>query len=147
MSSSRKAGAPSPEIPLDAFRSMTAGAEALQPLVAGASRVQLEIAGFATSRARALFEAQATLMRCRTPQDVMQAQIGFWRDASRDWMIASRRIGEAWQSALSVDARHSDAGAARRDYIDLAGGVDADAPPPARNGHAPRRSADRRAAA
>ena len=146
MSASRKTGAPAPEASADAWRSMSAGAQVLQPLLTSASRVNAEIAGFATARARAWMEAQSALLRCRTPQDVIDTQMSFWRDASREWLDASQRIGAAWQTAL-VTSRSGGQETASRDYIDLAGGVDTAAPPPAANGHALRRQPDRRAAA
>lgn len=148
MSDSRKSpGAAAPGLAFDPLRVIGSGAEAMQPLVKSASQINLEIAGFATSRARAWMETSAALMRCRTPQDLLQTQMGFWRDAGQDWLATGRRIGEAWQSVLAAPGGPSRQGkAAERDVIDIRVDGEPVTPAPARNGHAARRPAERRAA-
>ena len=144
MSDSRKSAGAAPSRAYDPLGTLGGGAQALQPLVKSASRINLELAGFASNRARAWVETSAALMRCRTPEDVLRTQLDFFRDAGQEWLATGRRIGEAWQQVFDASGREPASKPARRDFIDLSDTAETDAPPASRNGHAPRRTASER---
>ena len=97
------------------FGTMAGGAE---PMLRNAARINLEVAGFAANRARAYADIPAVLARCRAPHDLFAAQMQFWQTANQEYMATARRIGEAWQGALTAgQAASNGADAAMRDFI------------------------------
>ena len=108
-----------------AFQSYFGGLEAFghayDPLMKSFARAQLEMAGFMSRRAQACLEVPQRLTQCRTPQDIANEQMRFWRKAFQDYTDSTRRITEAMAASLSVPsfgvaASDEDAETAR-DYI------------------------------
>ena len=84
----------------------------LDACASACARANLEMTSLAGNRARAIVELQGSLLRCRTPGEVMGLQLGFWQSASNDYLDACRRIGEAWTAMLRLPpAPFQDAGA------------------------------------
>lgn len=89
------------------------------------ARCQLETLGLMSRRAQAYLQVPTRLAQCRTPQDVLNEQMAFWRTAGEQYRDSSRRIGEAWLQAYPWFNPAASAGrpAARRerDYINFNG--------------------------
>lgn len=83
------------------------GARAAEPAMRTCMQTQCEAVGFAANRARAMLELPSALARCRTPQDVMAAQMQFWQTANREYLEFGRRATTAWQSQLSLFSRET----------------------------------------
>jgi hypothetical protein len=80
----------------------------------GLARWQLEMMGFATRRAQACLEFPSRLTQCRTPEDVANEQLRFWREASEQVMESSQRVVELWTQMFVPAAPES---RRERDYI------------------------------
>lgn len=105
-------------LPLDP-QTVSAGATA--PLKA-AARCQLEMFGLVNRRTQAYMRVPTRLAQCRTPQDVINEQMAFWRTASEQYAESSRRIAEAWGQALPWLGKGGiSTGATDRDYINFNG--------------------------
>lgn len=120
------------------FASVDKWPSVLGPLKA-ATRFQLEAAGFMNRRAQACLEIPTRLSHCRTPQDLVNEQMRFWRIACEQYVETSRRMTEALGAAFPSGG--SEGLADRdRDYITFPEPRDAagDDEPPARK---PRRVA------
>lgn len=61
-------------------------------------------------RAKALMELPMHLTRCQTPQHLINAQVGFFQDAMRDWQSSTERL---WQSWTGTAQEPRNGGAAR----------------------------------
>ncbi|MGE0700936.1 MAG: hypothetical protein AB7O57_17700 [Hyphomicrobiaceae bacterium] len=95
-------------------------AKATEPVARNAARIQLEMSSLAGTRMKAWSGIPETLMRCRTPFDLMQAQAAFWQAAGRDYMTAGERVARAWRDARPVAgfaAARPDEKVEPRDYI------------------------------
>jgi len=104
-----------------AFDSEAATALLAAPLKV-AARCQLEMLGLASRRAQAYLQVPTRLAQCRTPQDVVNEQMAFWRTAAEQYGTSGRKIGEAWAQMFPWLT----AGAGRqttreRDYINFNG--------------------------
>jgi len=75
-------------------------AAAAEPVMRSTARAQLELSSLVGTRLKAWAGIPETLSRCRTPLDLMQAQMAFWQTAARDYSTASRQVMTAWTSAL-----------------------------------------------
>lgn len=94
--------------------------QAYDPFMKSCARAQLECAGFFSRRAQAYLEVPHRLSQCRTPQDIANEQLRFWRDAFEDYSDSARRVTEALASMTlpSFGAPPSDDEvASARDYI------------------------------
>jgi hypothetical protein len=102
-----------------AFDAQAATAQISAPIKA-AARCQLEILGLVNRRTQAYLQVPARLAHCRTPQDLLNEQMAFWRTAAAQYSEASRKVFDAWASAdlWSADGR---AAATERDYINFNG--------------------------
>jgi hypothetical protein len=108
------------------FSNLEAGPQGLGPLKAIA-RCQLEVMGLMSRRAQALMEIPSRLGQCRTPQDLLNEQMRFWRTAGEQCAESSRRIIEAsGQMALAPLGTRGEADSRReRDYINFSDPKDA----------------------
>jgi hypothetical protein len=99
---------------------MTVGnaARTAEPVTRSAARAQLELSSLVGTRVKAWSEIPSTLARCRTPFDLLQAQVAFWQEAGRDYTEATQRVMSSWSSlvASATDAASVDA-VEPRDYI------------------------------
>lgn len=93
-----------------------------------AARSQLAWLALVNRRAQAYMQVPTRLAQCRTPQDVMNEHMAFWRTASEQYTESYRKMFDAWTSADLVGGGRS--GIAVRDYISFngTGGKDADVP-------------------
>jgi len=80
------------------FSGLEAFGQAYDPFLKGIARTQLEVMGFLNRRTRAYMETPARLSQCRTPQDVMNLQVGFWRAAYQDYTESMGRVANAMAS-------------------------------------------------
>jgi hypothetical protein len=69
--------------------------QAYDPFLKGVARTQLEMMGFFNRRAQAYMQLPAHLAQCRTPQDVVNAQVQFWRGAYEDYTDSAGRVTSA----------------------------------------------------
>lgn len=103
------------------FNAVTSQASA--PLKA-AARCQLEVLGFMNRRVQAYMQVPSRLAQCRTPQDLVNEQLAFWRTAGEQYSDSSRRIMEAWSQVLpglGAFAGQGPNGRTERDYINFNG--------------------------
>lgn len=101
-----------------AFDTQAATAQIGAPLKV-AARCQLEVLGLVNRRTQAYLQVPARLARCRSPQDILNEQMAFWRTAAEQYGETSRKVFDAWTSA-DVWSRGRSA-AADRDYINFNG--------------------------
>jgi hypothetical protein len=93
-------------------------AVAAEPVMRSAARAQLEVSSLVGTRLKAWTGVPETLSRCRTPVDLMQAQMAFWQAAVHDYTAASRQLMVAWASAMPGAFGGADGEqAADRDFI------------------------------
>ncbi|WP_072395021.1 phasin family protein [Hyphomicrobium sp. CS1GBMeth3] len=84
-----------------------------------AARSQLEWLGLINRRAQAYMQAPGRLAHCRTPHDLVNEQMAFWRTAAEQYSDSYRKIFEAWASPdVGINGRTA---AAQRDYINFNG--------------------------
>lgn len=93
-------------------------ARAAEPVARSSARAQLELSSLVGTRVKAWSEIPSTLSRCRTPFDLLQAQVAFWQEAGRDYTEATQRVMSAWSGLVAgaKDASSADA-VEPRDYI------------------------------
>lgn len=94
--------------------------QAMAPLKA-AARCQIETLGLMNRRTQAYMQVPTRLALCRTPQDVLNEQMAFWRTASEQYRETSLKIGEAWMQAFSLAAPVRAGVSTERDYISFNG--------------------------
>jgi hypothetical protein len=106
------------------FGSQAVDAQAIGSQVTGpakaVARCQLEAMGLMSRRAQAYMDIPARIARCKTPQDLMNEQMAFWKAAAEQYTESSQRIAEAWGQAILLPAGFGSAwqGERReRDYI------------------------------
>jgi len=75
--------------------------KALNPLISRIGRTNLEYGALVSRRARAYLEIPGRAAACRTPQDLVNAQLAFWQQSARDYGEASERTMAA---LLGTDA-------------------------------------------
>jgi hypothetical protein len=91
------------------------------------ARVQLEVMGLAVRRAQAYMQVPTQLARCRTPRDLADEQMAFWRTAMEHYIGSSHRLMEAWSGmvpamcALGGSGRAASGEQRERDYISFSG--------------------------
>ena len=91
--------------------------QAAAPLKA-AARCQLEVFGLLNRRTQAYMQAPTRLAQCRTPQDVINEQMAFWRTAGEQYRESLIKFGEAWGHAFpALNAFPK----VERDYINFNG--------------------------
>lgn len=67
-----------------------------EPALKGAGRWNLELVGLMTRRSREWLELPTRLTQCKTPIDVMNAQVRFWQTAASQYADASHRLAAAF---------------------------------------------------
>jgi Phasin protein len=77
------------------FSGMEAMGQAYDPFTKGIARAQLEFMGLMSRRAQAYMEIPSRLSQCRTPQDLANEQMRFWRDAYQEYSDSFARMTEA----------------------------------------------------
>lgn len=92
-------------------------AVAVEPVMRSAARAQLECSSLVGTRLKAWAAIPETLARCRTPVDLMQAQVAFWQTAAQDYTATSRQIMAAWTSAVPGAGEADGDQAEARDFI------------------------------
>ncbi|MDX2155882.1 MAG: phasin family protein [Hyphomicrobiaceae bacterium] len=121
MSESKRGQSPGPgaEMPVPAVWTMLGNCVGfVEPLARNAARVNLEVSSLAGQRAMAYVAIPQTLTSCRTPMDVVQAQMAFWQEAGRQYATAGQRIMDAWRQALPANlAKGFPVPGELRDYI------------------------------
>jgi len=65
------------------FSGLEAFGQAYDPFTKGMARAQLEFMGHLNRRAQAYLEIPNRLGQCRTPQDLVNEQVRFWRGVRR----------------------------------------------------------------
>lgn len=78
------------------FGSPAFDAQAVTGPAKAIARCQLEAMGLVNRRVQAYMDIPARVARCRTPQDVLNEQMSFWRTAAEQYTESSTRIAEAW---------------------------------------------------
>jgi len=76
-------------------------AKAAEPVARSAARAQLEMSSLVGTRAKAWAAIPQTLAHCRTPVDLLQAQMAFWQEAGRNYADASQHVLAAWGNAAT----------------------------------------------
>jgi len=101
------------------FGGLEAVGQAYDPFLKCAARTQIEILGFFNRRAQAYMQIPGRLAYCRTAQDVLAAQVQFWRSACEDYTESAARVTRtlAALGAPNVAALASGGTDAARDYI------------------------------
>ncbi len=102
------------------FSGLEALGQAYDPFTKGFARAQLEFMGLMSRRAQAYMEIPSRLSQCRTPQDLANEQMRFWRTAYEEYSDSLGRITEAMASlAMPSFGFGSDGGDAQsaHDYI------------------------------
>jgi hypothetical protein len=104
------------------FGGLEAMGKTYDPLMKSIARAQLELMGYFTRRAQAVMEAPGRLSQCRTPQDVANEQMRFWRTAYEEYAESMGRVTEAVAAAAvpSFGGPSSDEVQSAHDYITFA---------------------------
>ena len=76
-------------------------ARTTEPVARSAACTQLEMTSLVGNRLRAWTAIPETLSRCRTPMDLLQAQMAFWQEAGRNYAEASQHVVAAWRGVLA----------------------------------------------
>jgi len=105
------------------------------------ARSQLEMLGFTNRRAQAYLEFPSRLARCRTPQDILEQQIGFWQNTVEQYLESVAHVTEIWAGMVPARGANPD-----RDYIDFSNGAEA-SPASSAEQHGSRGSGSRGAGA
>jgi hypothetical protein len=102
------------------FSGLEAFGQAYDPYLKAFARAQLEVAGLMSRRAQAYMEIPARLSRCRSPQDVAEEQMQFWRSVFEDYSASTTRITRGLASIAAPTfglAASDDEMDSARDYI------------------------------
>jgi hypothetical protein len=67
-------------------------AKGYEPALKGVGRLNLEVMGLMTRRARAWLEIPARASQCKTPQDLVREQLQFWQTAAADYSEGVQRL-------------------------------------------------------
>ncbi|WP_334146862.1 phasin family protein [Hyphomicrobium sp.] len=92
--------------------------------VKAAARCQLEVCGLANRRTQAYLQIPARLAQCRSPQDLMNEQMAFWRTAAEQYGETYRKIFDTWAGTDVWIYSNGRPGVAERDYITFNGAKD-----------------------
>lgn len=110
-----------------------------------AARCQLEMMGLANRRLQAYMHIPSTLAKCRTPQDLLTEQAGFWRTAFEQYAESTGKVVSIWGDAVNMPA-FGPAVAVDRDYINFAEPAPIEERPAARSNGSARPAQQRRVA-
>ena len=104
------------------FGGLEAMGQAYEPFTKNVARAQLEFMGLLSRRTQACMEFPGRLSLCRTPQDLAEEQMRFWRTAYEECSDSMGRITEA-VSALAAPsfafafAQHGNEAQTVHDYL------------------------------
>jgi hypothetical protein len=122
------------------FSGLEAMGQTYDPFTKGIARAQLEFMGLMSRRAQAYMEIPTRLAQCRTPQDLANEQMRFWRTAFEEYADSMGRMTEAMASLAAPSFKFAFAGDDARsthDYITF---------PDTKEAERPAHSRERRAA-
>jgi hypothetical protein len=92
-----------------------------EPALKGAGRWNLELVGLMTRRSREWLELSTRLIACKSPVDVVNANLQFWQTAASQYADASHRLAAAFGACGVMPylngAWGGDMVARQRDYI------------------------------
>jgi len=74
----------------------------VEPVAKSATCFQFATLSFAAQRARARLDTASRLTVCRSPQDFVEVQTDFWRQAGDDYAGLARQWTALWQQSLSL---------------------------------------------
>ena len=86
-----------------------------------AARCQLEVLGLANRRSQAYLQIPARLAQCRSPRELLDEQMAFWRTAAEQYGETYRKIFDAWAGADAFAYSSGRSSTAERDYINFNG--------------------------
>lgn len=86
-----------------------------------AARCQLEFLGLANRRTQAYLQIPARLAQCRSPHDVLNEQMAFWRTAAEQYGDSFSKVFETWVSGDVWGVPGGQSSVAERDYINFNG--------------------------
>lgn len=105
------------------FSSLDRIAKVYEPTLRGVGRWNMEVFNLLTRRSQAWLDVPVQLGRCRTPQDVVSAQLKFWQQAAAHYADGAQRLTVAF-GACAVPGlngvRAPRADGAKRDIITFA---------------------------
>jgi hypothetical protein len=96
-----------------------------------AARCQLELFGLANRRTQAYMQIPTRLAQCRSPRDLLDEQMAFWRTAAEQYGETYRKVFDTWAGA-DVWAYPGGRPGAERDYINFNGTGNRESAPAAR---------------
>jgi hypothetical protein len=91
-------------------------ARGYEPVLRNAGRMNLEVVGLMTRRAKAWLELPSRVSQCKTPQDLIGEQLRFWQTAAHDYTEGARRLAVTF-SAFARPGLNGGADPTTRDYI------------------------------
>ena len=94
--------------------------QAYDPFTKNIARAQLEFMGLMNRRAQAYLEIPNRLSVCRTPQDLANEQMRFWRTAYEEYTDSFGRLTEAMTSMAGPSfgfGKHDDGERNAHDYL------------------------------
>lgn len=86
-----------------------------------AARCQLEIVGLANRRTQAYLQIPTRLAQCRSPHDLLNEQMAFWRTAAEQYGDSYRKLFDTWAGSDVWAYPSARPGVAERDYINFNG--------------------------
>ncbi|MEZ5854278.1 MAG: hypothetical protein R3D67_05820 [Hyphomicrobiaceae bacterium] len=89
----------------------------VEPVTRSATRAAFEMQSLVGQRATAYLEIPQTIANCRTPVDLMTAQVAFWQRAGMQYQDAAKRMIDIWTSAARQTANQAGERVTPRDYI------------------------------
>ncbi len=92
-------------------------ARVIEPSARAMACTNLEMTSLVGHRLRAYAGIPETLRQCRSPIDVVQAQIAFWQEAGDHYKSATEHILTAWSSILMQGHGAEPASARHRDVL------------------------------
>ena len=115
--SKQPSGFPGPNMMTGYWGMFNAYVGSMEPLARNAARVNCELTSLAGQRASAYLTIPEQLSRCRTPQDIFQAQMAFWQQAQKHYVEATGRMMAVWRDTSEAVAEQSAGLVVPRDFI------------------------------
>ena len=104
------------------FSSLDMMVKGCEPALKGVGRWNLELVALVARRSQAWLAVPARLMQCKTPVDLANEQMRFWRSAATDYSESSRRLSAAWGACAAMPKLN---GTQPRDYMTFTAPTDA----------------------
>jgi hypothetical protein len=102
------------------FSGLESFGQAYDPYTKAFARTQLEVMGLISRQAQAYMQIPARLSRCRTPQDLAEEQMRFWRTSFDECATSIGRVTEAFAAGIApafAQATSTDETKSEHDYI------------------------------